>query len=92
MFFTAVGSPSSIALAQYSRARRQLGPTISVEVHPTEHKEGVEIILRRGLLEPWQRLRVVHIHTEVIAVYGADLPLAHSVRTANAGIVKCSAL
>ena len=41
--------------------------------------DGLEMTLRHGLLDPWQRLRVVHIHTEAIAVHVADLPLAHSV-------------
>ena len=79
MFSTALAMPSSIALCQYSRARRKLGDALSGEVHRTELAEGVGIILRRGLLEPWQRLRVVHIHTEAVAVHRADLILAQSV-------------
>ena len=75
MFSTAMESPSSIALSKYSRARRKLGVTPS----PSAYIPPSCPILRRGLLDPWQRLRVVYIHTLAIVVHEADLPLAHSV-------------
>ena len=55
------------------------GHALSVGVHHTELADGVGMILRRGLLDPWHRLRVVHIHTAAIVVHEADHMLAHSV-------------
>jgi hypothetical protein len=54
------------------------GHALSLLVHHTELVDGAGLILRRGLLDPWQRLRVVHIHTKALVVHDADLPLAVS--------------
>ena len=64
------------------------GHALSVVVHPTELADGCGIILRRGLLDPWQRLRVVHIHTAALVVHGADLMLAHSVTPLGTDLVR----
>ena len=55
------------------------GHAISAAVQHTERADGFGKFLRRGLLDPWQRLRVVLIHTAAFAVHVADLVLAPSV-------------
>ena len=64
------------------------GHALSDIVHHTELADGGGLILRRGLLDPWQRLRVVHIHTDAIAVHVADLPLAASVTPLGTDLVR----
>jgi len=64
------------------------GHALSLVVHHTELADGVGLILRRGLLDPWQRLRVVHIHTVAIVVHGADLVLAESVNPLSTDLVR----
>jgi len=55
------------------------GHAFSVAVHPPELADGVRIILSRGLLDPRQRLLVVHVDTPARVVHGANLVLAHRV-------------
>ena len=55
------------------------GHALSVAVHRPELDDGAGTILSRGLLDPWQRLCVIRIHTEASVVRVADLPLALSV-------------
>ena len=69
-------------------AAKARGRAQSVSVHRTELADGLGVILRRGLLDPWQRPRKVHIHTKAIAVHGADLPLAHSVTSLGTDLVR----
>ena len=64
------------------------GHAVSFEVHPTELADGPIIILRRGLLDPSQRLRVVHIHTEAVVVHAADHPLAQSVTPLGSDFIR----
>ena len=64
------------------------GHALSLVVHRTERADGAGMILRRGLLDPWQRLRVVRIHTEAIVVHGAELPLAVSVTPLGSDLVR----
>ena len=64
------------------------GYALSRVVHHTELADGGGLILRRGLLDPWQRLRVVHIHTEAIVEHGADLVLAKSVTILGTDLVR----
>ena len=63
-------------LVVLSCAAKARGHALSAAVHRTELADGLGLTLRRGLLDPWQRLRVVHIHTAALAVHGANLPLA----------------
>ena len=70
-----------------SCAAKARGHAVSFDAHPAEHVEGVGIILSRGLLEPCQRLRVVHIDTTALAVHAADLVLAHRVTPLSADLV-----
>ena len=64
------------------------GHALSLEVHHTELADGGGIILRRGLLDPWQRLRIVHIHTVAEVVHDADLVLARSVTPLGTDLVR----
>ena len=74
--------------AVLSCAAQARGHAISVAVHRTELADGGGLILRRGLLDPWQRLRVVHIHTVAVVVHAADLPLARSVTLLSTDLVR----
>ena len=44
------------------------GHALSGSIHRTELADSVEMILRRGLLDPWPRLRVVHIYKHVFTL------------------------
>ena len=66
-------------LVVLSCAAKARGHAQSVSVHRTELADGLGVILRRGLLDPWQRLRVVYIDTFTIVVHETNLPLAQSV-------------
>jgi hypothetical protein len=60
-------------------AAKARGHALSVEVYVTKLLKGLGLILRRGLLEPWPRLRVVHIDTVAVVVHHAEHILAHRV-------------
>ena len=75
-------------LVVLSCAAKARGHAQSVEVHRTELADGAGLVLRRGLLDPWQRLRVVHIHTDAAAVHVADLPLARNVAPFGTDLVR----
>ena len=55
------------------------GHAFSVAVHRPELGDGFGMILSRGLLDPRQRLLVVHVDTQAKEVHYADLVLARSV-------------
>ena len=75
-------------LVMLSCAAPARGHALSVAVHHPERADGGGIILSRGLLEPRQRLLVVHIDTLAIVVHGADLILAHHVTPLATDLVR----
>ena len=75
-------------LVVVSCAAQARGHALSGVVHPTELTDGGGKILSRGLLDSWQRLRVVHIHTVAFEVHPADLPLAHTITPLGTDLIR----
>ena len=63
------------------------GSAMSKYAHIPEHNDGVDMILSRGLFEPHQRLRVVHIDTKAFVVHMTDLILAPGVTRLSTDLV-----
>ena len=88
--FTDFEAPSPIALSHVvlSCAAPARGHALSVGVYRPKLADGGGLILRRGLLDPRQRLLGVHIDTLSLAVHGAALPLAQSVTPLATDLVR----